>query len=67
MKQTRQDKQLDKQIESIYRAHCHGVQIPIMAIGSIYAAARAAAVASGGDVAAMTNAILGRVAEIRVN
>jgi len=56
----------DHRIEQIYYQHCAGVQISLLDIGSIFAAGRAA-LAAGGDEAAVTAAILARVQEVRVN
>jgi hypothetical protein len=60
---TRQLKALDKQIEQIFYATSSGVQIPILSIGKIFAAGRAAAVAGTSIEAAVVTS----VAALRVN
>ena len=59
-------KQLDTTIERLFGLHCHGVEIPILAIPSIYKAARTA-YAETGDLAVTTNAIVARVNTLRRN
>lgn len=59
----RQSNKLDKQIEQIFYAHCSGIQIPILSIGKIFAAGRAAALA-GESIEA---AVLASVAAVRAN
>ena len=65
-KVTKADRLANARIENIYRVCCSGVQIPMVAIPKVFAAGRAA-IAAGGDDAAVTKAIVAFVETIRVN
>jgi hypothetical protein len=59
----RQLAKIDREIDVLFNRHGHGVQIPIMKLGTITDAGRAAALA-GGDVEA---AVIAAIALVREN
>jgi hypothetical protein len=62
-RKTKAEKELDAEIDRLYREHCDGIQIDIMSVPSIFAEARKAR-AEGRD---MKEAILNYVNTIRKN
>jgi len=65
-RQTKEEKAMDKRIESIYNESCKGVQIPMMQIPKIFGIARET-YRQGGDDATVRVAIVAYVNEIRTN
>jgi hypothetical protein len=63
MKQTKADKALDREINTLYVQNCSGIQISIMDIPKVFAEARKAR-AEGRD---MKDAIISFVTRIRKN
>jgi hypothetical protein len=62
-KQTKQDKALDRLVESAYYRTCSGVQIDIMDIGKVFNVGRAAILA-GADKAGLERALVEFVSTI---
>ncbi len=62
-RQTKAEKQLDKEIERLYYLHGNRVEINIMSISKIYAECRAASVAGG----SLEEAMLAAIAKYRLN
>jgi hypothetical protein len=59
-------KNLDRLIERIYYANCNGVQLNILDIPKVFRAGEQA-YAAGADENGIKDAILAKVAEVRVN
>lgn len=62
-KQTKEEKRIDKEVEAAYAKHGQGVQIPMMEIGSIYAAGRNAVK----NNESIEEAVKAQIEKIRVN
>jgi hypothetical protein len=66
MRQTPQQKQIDRTVEAAYYRACNGIQIDIMDIGKVFAAGRQA-IAAGKQGADLDTAIRAYVETIRKN
>lgn len=62
-------RKLDKLIEQTYYDNCRGIEISVLDISKVFQAGRAAAMANGAEInlAAMTQAVIAKVQELRKN